>query len=209
MRRRAPDKGRERQREETRARLFEAALEIFRRDGVQDCRIDDIASAAQVSRAAFYFHFPTKEDVLLELQRRTDEQVAEGVRGLPEGEPLRKVLDALAQSLKRVWEADARLFPDVVVAFLRTGAQTTLADREYGAVRQVLARRFRLAAQRGELKDLIAPELLSDIYLANVLGGMLGWCSQQPLVSLDQVLAIITMLFLEGVGLTPVKKPRR
>ena len=62
---RNPVPHRERQRLETHRRVFEAALEIFIRDGVAAARIEDITSLAAVSRGSFYFHFPTKEDVLL------------------------------------------------------------------------------------------------------------------------------------------------
>src|SRR5205085_7825923 len=54
------------QREETRHKLYEAALEVFRRDGVAAARIDDITRAVGTSRGTFYFHFPTKEHVLVE-----------------------------------------------------------------------------------------------------------------------------------------------
>ena len=56
---------RDRQREETRRRIYLAALDVFRRTGVAPAHIDDIAGAAGVSRASFYFHFPTKEHVLV------------------------------------------------------------------------------------------------------------------------------------------------
>ena len=57
---------RERQRAETRERLFQAALDEFRREGVAGARIERIASAVGVVRGTFYFHFPTKDHVLHE-----------------------------------------------------------------------------------------------------------------------------------------------
>src|SRR5690606_227101 len=63
---RAPTE-RDRQREETHRRLFETALDLFRRDGIEAASIEEIANRAGVSRGTFYFHFPTKDDVLLEL----------------------------------------------------------------------------------------------------------------------------------------------
>lgn len=203
--------GRGQQRLETRQRLFAAALEVFRRAGVAACRIDDIAAAAGVSRASFYFHFPTKEDVLLELQRETDERIAATVRALPPQTTLRTVLDRLGAALAAVWQGDAKLFPDVAVAALRSGAAAMVSDREAGAVRVALAARFRSAAERGELKDLLPPELLSDLFLTNALGGMLGWCAA-PQVPLQEILKIVTQLFLDGAGLqalSQVAKKRR
>jgi len=61
---------RERQRLETRGRLYEAALAEFRRVGFANAQIEAIVERAGVARGTFYFHFPTTEHVLLEFQHR-------------------------------------------------------------------------------------------------------------------------------------------
>jgi AcrR family transcriptional regulator len=58
---------RERQKELTRRRLVEAETAVFVRDGYSGSRIEDVATAAGVSRATFYLHFSTKLDVVREL----------------------------------------------------------------------------------------------------------------------------------------------
>jgi AcrR family transcriptional regulator len=60
----------------TRERLLGAAVGEFRRAGVAAADIKAIASAAGVAQATFYFHFPTKEHVLIELERREEERIA-------------------------------------------------------------------------------------------------------------------------------------
>ena len=59
---------REEQRQLTRARLKEASLQVFSRVGYNAATVDEIAELADVSRATFYFHFPTKRDVVAALQ---------------------------------------------------------------------------------------------------------------------------------------------
>lgn len=54
----------------TRARLVEAALNVFAFEGYEHATVDDIARAAGLSKGAFYFNFNTKEEVLLELLSR-------------------------------------------------------------------------------------------------------------------------------------------
>jgi len=54
--------------QETRARLFDAALVEIGRSGLAGADVTAIASAAGVVRGTFYFHFPTKEHVLVELE---------------------------------------------------------------------------------------------------------------------------------------------
>ena len=68
--------GRDAQREETRRRVYEAALEEFRRSGLAAADVGKIVAAAGVARGTFYFHFPTKEHVLAELERREEIRMA-------------------------------------------------------------------------------------------------------------------------------------
>ena len=186
---------RDKQREETRRRIFRAALEIFRRDTVAGCRIDDIAQKAEVSRGAFYFHFPTKDDVLIELLREGERPVAEAIEELPIDTPLEKVLEAIGESLAKFWENERTLLPDVATVALRLTA--VINDRSAEPVREALAKRFLLAAERGELSGVLPPEVLSDFFLANTLSAMLAWCGN-PALGLPFVLNGVCQLFLTG-----------
>jgi len=47
------------QREFTRARLVEAAIEVFAEKGYPRTTVDDIAERAGSTRATFYLHFKT------------------------------------------------------------------------------------------------------------------------------------------------------
>ena len=57
------------QRKLTRQKLVEAALELFSTSGYEHATVDDISHAAGYSKGAYYFHFSTKDDMLLELLR--------------------------------------------------------------------------------------------------------------------------------------------
>lgn len=51
----------------TRLRLLEAALQCFAEQGYAAAGVAEICQAAQVSKGAFYHHFPSKQDLFLEL----------------------------------------------------------------------------------------------------------------------------------------------
>ena len=63
------------QRLATRARVFEAALAEIGRSGLAGADVASIAAAAGVVRGTFYFHFPTKEHVLVELERAEEVKI--------------------------------------------------------------------------------------------------------------------------------------
>src|SRR5579875_845479 len=68
--------GRETKRLQTRERLLGAAIAEFKRGGMADADVGSIVAAAGVAHGTFFFHFPTKEHVLLELERREEERIA-------------------------------------------------------------------------------------------------------------------------------------
>src|SRR5512145_2688126 len=87
------------QRDETRARIYAAALAEFRCAGVASAQVDRIAASVGVVRGTFYFHFPTKDHVLLELQRRHEARLCERLERLADDAPLRTVLDTVGASI--------------------------------------------------------------------------------------------------------------
>lgn len=186
---------RDKQREETRRRIYQAALEVFRRDGVSQCRIEDIAVKSEVSRGAFYFHFPTKDDVLMELLRESQKPMAAKLLELPKDAPLELTLDTLSRELAAFWEKDSKLLPDVASVALKMN--TVVMDRESVPVREVLGRLFVQAAERGQLSDVLPPEVLADFYLSNALAAMMAWVAN-PMLPLETVLKGVSMLFLTG-----------
>lgn len=67
---------RETQRLQTRERVLGAALAEFRRSGMATAEVSAIIAAAGVAHGTFFFHFPTKEHVLLELESREEARMA-------------------------------------------------------------------------------------------------------------------------------------
>ena len=53
-----------------------AAIAEFKRSGLAAADVGEIVTAAGVAHGTFFFHFPTKEHVLLELERREEERIA-------------------------------------------------------------------------------------------------------------------------------------
>ncbi len=68
--------GREAQRLQTRQRILGAAIAEFKRSGMAAADVSEIVAAAGVAHGTFYFHFPTKEHVLLEVERREEARMA-------------------------------------------------------------------------------------------------------------------------------------
>ncbi|ANW65190.1 hypothetical protein BCA37_17795 [Mycobacterium sp. djl-10] len=57
--------------ERTRQKLVDAALSLFSQHSYYNTSVGDIASAAQMTKGAFYHHFESKEKILLAVHRQS------------------------------------------------------------------------------------------------------------------------------------------
>jgi TetR/AcrR family transcriptional regulator, cholesterol catabolism regulator len=79
--------GRTRRREDTRQKLYEAAVDLIAERGYSATTVDDIALRAGVAKGTVYYNFPSKPALFEELLRHgvglLTDQFKEAVRGLP------------------------------------------------------------------------------------------------------------------------------
>jgi AcrR family transcriptional regulator len=101
---------REARRIETRARLFDAAVAEIGRSGLAGADVSAIAATAGVVRGTFYFHFPTKEHVVVELERAEEAKIVAKLDRTSESDDLVTVLSLL---VREVLVAERRLGPVV------------------------------------------------------------------------------------------------
>jgi AcrR family transcriptional regulator len=145
---------REAQRQKTRARVLDAAIVEFQRAGAQSADINAIVEAAGVARSTFYFHFPTKDHVLLELIRRDEDYLAEELgRFLDTRRDLEAVLNEIVRlvlALESRW--GAALFRDVISLYF---SPATSKDENWTRhpTFLLLAGEIERARIRGELHD--------------------------------------------------------
>lgn len=99
--------GREAQRLQTRARLFDAAVTEISRSGLAGADVSAIARAVGVARGTFYFHFPTKEHVLVELERNEEVKIVEELSDLDA--ETHDLVDLLSTLVRRITAAERRL----------------------------------------------------------------------------------------------------
>ena len=62
---------------QTRERILGAAIAEFKRAGMSGADVHAIVAAAGVAHGTFFFHFPSKEHVLLELESREEARMAD------------------------------------------------------------------------------------------------------------------------------------
>ncbi|WP_425092868.1 TetR/AcrR family transcriptional regulator [Tropicimonas sp. S265A] len=142
-----------------RGRKFDAVLRgartVFLRDGFEGASVDDIARAAQVSKATLYNYFPDKRLLFLEVARTeiasvTDHAMEVIDRTKPPASVLKAAahtiigfnISAMGLAIYRLCVAEAERFPELGRAFYDAGAVTG---------RAAIIEYFNEAMARGEL----------------------------------------------------------
>jgi len=148
---------REAKRLQTRERLLGAAVAEFKRAGIADADVGSIVAAAGVAHGTFFFHFPTKEHVLLELERREEERIAKQLdRYLDASRDLSSVLnEAVRLILGLERRLGAILFKDFLALHF---SQTRPADesKEHPVIVRV-AQEIERAQQLGQIAPQVVP----------------------------------------------------
>jgi AcrR family transcriptional regulator len=188
------------QKRATHDRLFEIAMRLFDERGYDAVSVEDVVRAARVARGTFYVHFPSKDDVLVELIRRSDALIVARVAGA-RARKLRTVLTATAAAFADNWRHRRALLPHAGAVAMRRIAGVA-GERDAQPLRQALGPALEAAQRRGELRAGLPAQMLADVFLLDVFAGLMAWAgSAGP--PLDLVLRGVIDLFLRGAATRP------
>ena len=154
---------RETKRLQTRERLMGAAIAEFKRSGMMQADVGAIVTAAGVAHGTFFFHFPTKEHVLLELERREEERIAKRLSRYADSE--RDLASLLQEAVRLVVGLERRLGAALFKDFLALHfSQTRPTDesKEHPVIVTV-AREIEHAQQSGQV-DLDVNPMNSAVF---------------------------------------------
>jgi AcrR family transcriptional regulator len=167
---------RERHRAETRARLLQAALSLFARQGFAATRVEQITEAADVGKGTFFNYFPTKEHVLAGFAGRQIGKIQGALEKARQGaEPLRELLFQLLQSLENEPGLNPELTRSLLVALLSSPAVRELAKPHLKRGRRLLAEILALGQQRREIRADASPLELARFFQLSAFGTMFLW----------------------------------
>jgi AcrR family transcriptional regulator len=132
---------------ETRERILDVALELFNEQGYDKTSLREIAERLDVTKAALYYHFERKEDILVELHQRLQAVGSDLVGELArlDDEEIVRAWPALLDEFIEQVMANCQLFllrqrnPSAVEQLARSDQQPTAKDGIEQHVRRVLA----------------------------------------------------------------------
>jgi AcrR family transcriptional regulator len=180
----------------TRARLLESAIEVFAHHGFADATIGEIAEAANASRATFYLHFKSKEDIVAAIVAETAPDVADYYSRLDD------VLASGSRGAFRAWMIDALHWFEEHQTIVVALEHILLSNRGLGAsIMQPFAEHMPKflhswpAPRRleGELRVWLLVMLMSRVNIAWKVSGSMSQVHE------DLMVDVLTDLWTEGL----------
>lgn len=190
---------RERQKERRRARIYNVAIELFKRGGFQTTTATDIAKASNVSRGTFFNYYPYKEAVLLDygsevMNRLRDHAEARLHDGTPPLTVLYEVWDRLADENTR--ERD--LFPPLAYEVMNPNPERARTAYQALPLSKVIELILRPMHQAGMMRTDLSLQRISNLIADTYLMVALRWSAYGTERPLQEEMRLALNLLLEG-----------
>jgi AcrR family transcriptional regulator len=148
---------RARKKERTRQEIFSAAMELFAARGFDAVTIEAICDAADVARATFFLHFPSKAALVWEWNRQVAREFRAGLRE-PRKSAVRELRE-LVELISAKLVAQAEVMTGMLREFFATPPAADHARKESQDLHSLVEELVRRGQQRGELRKSIDARL--------------------------------------------------
>jgi len=194
------------QREQTRGKFVEAALRVFATSGYEQATVDDLAAAAGYSKGAYYFHFSTKEEILLELldawrEERTARLEASARTDQPAAVVLMETVEGLLS-----YEDGSPHRPPLLLEFWSQALRSEQVRRQLNATyegwKDLLASAFQRARDEGVVAGDVEPATAAALTLAIHDGLVVETCLGLPWATKTSIRRLVAAL------LAPLMEPQ-
>lgn len=168
---------RQRERQERRLSILDAAESIFTEKGFDQATMDDIAAAAELSKGTLYIYFKSKDDLSVALASRLAAQVVEGFEAIQQS-GLRGI-DAIRAMLRCYAERITENPPlfRIMMGRLASGNLIDPACASFERHRKLVLRNVELfvgAIERGQRDGSVRTDIEASQSALQLWSGMLG-----------------------------------
>lgn len=168
---------RERKKEETRQTILAASCELFKEKGYEATSVDEIVNRADIVKGTFYYHFESKEQVLINLRFDAIARAMEQAQRALETGSAVDALTILATRMAK-WSEDnpelARVFYAKAPA-LATPAGNVGAQRPVAPLALKIAEIVRRGQVDSELRDDVEALVVAEMFMFMLFHAQMSW----------------------------------
>jgi len=187
---------RERKKRETRLRLMEAALQLFRQHGYDATTVEQIADAADVAKGTFFNYFETKEAILPSIAEWRIQQLEKALlpeQGAP-ASPVARIKLALCLVAKDP------LSDPLLTRRLFAAGMHRRGVHPVHALTNLLSEQVCQAQAAGEIRADLDPIYLSSVIRALFFQQIMMWHHGYRPITLPALLDQMVDMLLDGVA---------
>ena len=192
---------RETQRQDKRARILEAAVQVFAESGFFNATVAGIARAAGVADGTIYLYFKSKDDLLLQLfEEKMAELLASAQAALSEETSAPARLARFIQHHLAAVEKNPELAAVLIVELRQSAQSLRPAEKaRLQAYLEVIAEVVRAGQEAGELDPAVSPSVVKRAVFGALDELALGWLRSARRSSLKKTAAEIAGWFVRGL----------
>jgi AcrR family transcriptional regulator len=167
---------RQRRADETRLRLFRAALQLFAARGFNNVTVGEITEAADLGKGTFFNYFETKDHVLGVMAEIQMGVIRDSAPAFAEAKKsVHSLLHRLALRLAEEPGRSPELARAVISSFLASPVVRGLVEAQLVEGRRLIAAYMEQGQQRSEIDPALTKELLAMQFQQAMMGTILLW----------------------------------
>ncbi len=189
----------------TRERLIEVGFSLFARHGFDEVTVDAICAATGVAKGTFYFHFPTKQALLVAAFHRGGDEVVRHAQDLAAaGTPFPEAVLALGARIANNTAAVPKPLARRATIEALAAIDGATDDGERHQRRRALVVLVEAGMRRGEVTAGFAPAEIAMALNWAMVQAILAWtASPGPAPTLETVMRARLTMLLAGVASRP------
>lgn len=183
-------------RKDTKNEIIDTGIRLFLEKGYDNVSISSICNECGVTKGSFYYHFPSKDSLLLAYFTHIQMNYAELISNLEKCSSWREKIWLLKSVyLERFMKLNKEILRNLIRIDMEQDAQIFSPEinedgNEITDFRSLVLDYTVNAQEAGEIDSDVSPEELSRCFSSSFLGAASYWCSSDDCTDLDETVRL-------------------
>jgi TetR/AcrR family transcriptional regulator, cholesterol catabolism regulator len=172
----------------TRQKIFDTAVSLFLARGYDEVSIDEICESIGLTKGAFYSHFKSKDQIVLERMLAVDEHYRTDI--LPQLEGIESGTEKILSFVRLV----IKHMDELGKITVRTAYATQIgSDQKLSAIMTEKRTLYKIiqslvieAQDKGELRNDLSSHKITQVIMHNIRGVVYNWCISASKLDLQE-----------------------